>query len=192
MGTWTMAQVAVFVAGFLLAFAGEKLSIPILTWGGISLFGVAAFLIGMEAAITRRIVVGNRRYSETYVGLPAYAQGVQFMILGTFFVGISFLAYFDTGRDMFLFLIRRPWTILLTFGVYCLMQAVIAIGGYEEEKQGSRWIVVMNLAVSRLLPGIILIVIGLGAAGLGFIDLVAPALFDKMGGGFLEALYGLK
>ena len=40
--------------------------------------------------------------------------------------------------------------------------------------------------------GCLLIVIGLGATGLGLIDAVAPALFDKMGGGFLEMLYGLQ
>ena len=191
MNIWTIAQVSIFVIGFLLAFAGDKLSSPLLTYGGISLFGVAAFLIGTEAAITRRIVLGRRRYNETYVGFPAYAQGVQFMMVGTFFILVSFLAYFDTGRDIFLHLVRRPWPVLLTLGIYCLMQAVIAIGSYEEAKQVTRWIVILNLLTSRLLPGVILIVIGLGAVALGFLDLTVPAVFDKLGGGFLEMLYGL-
>ena len=189
MNAWTIVQVSIFVIGFLLAFAGDKLSNPLLTYGAISVFGIAAFLIGMEAAITRRIVLGRRRYNETYVGLPAYAQGVQFMMIGAFFIFVSFLAYFDTGRDMFLHLVRRPWPVLLTFGTFCLMQAVIAIGSFEELKQGARWIVILNLLVSRLLPGVILIVIGLGAVVLGFIDLTLPAVFDKLGGGFLEVLY---
>jgi hypothetical protein len=188
---WTIAEIATFALGFVLAFAGDKLSIPFLMYGGISLFGVAAFLIGMEAAIMRRIVLGSRRYDETYVGFAAYAQGVQFMIVGAFLIGVSFLAYFDTGGDLFLQLVRRPWPVLLTFGIYCLMQAAIAIGGYEEEKQGPRWIVIMNLFASRLLPGVILVVIGFGAVALGMIDLTAPAVFDKLGGGFLEMLYGI-
>jgi len=191
MNIWTAAQVSIFVIGCLLAFAGDKLSSPLLIYGGISLFGVAAFLIGTEAAITRRIVIGRRRYNETYVGFPAYAQGVQFMMVGTFFILVSFLAYFDTGRDIFLHLVRRPWPVLLIFGIYCLMQAVIAIGSFEEAKQGTRWIVILNLLTSRLLPGVILIVIGLGAVALGMLDLAVPAVFDKMGGGFLEMLYGL-
>ena len=191
MNAWTIVQVSIFVIGFLLAFAGDKLSNSLLTYGGISLFGIAAFLIGMEAAITRRIVLGRRRYNETYVGLPAYAQGVQFMMIGAFFIFVSFLAYFDTGRDMFLHLVHRPWPVLLTIGVYCLMQAVIAIGSFEESKQGTRWTVILNLLTSRLLPGVILIVIGLGAVVLGFLDLTLPVVFDKLGGGFLEVLYGL-
>ena len=192
MNAWTIAQVAVFVLGFALAFAGDKLSIPILLYGGISLFGVAAFLIGMEGAITQRIVLGRRRYNETYVGIAAYAQGVQFMMIGAFFIGVSFLAYFDTGRDTFLQLVRRPWPVLLVVGVYCLMQSIIAFYGYEEEKQGTRWVVILNLLTSRLLPGVILVVIGVGFTGLGLLELTLPAVFDNLGGGFLEVLYGLK
>jgi hypothetical protein len=191
MNLWTIAEVAMFALGFILAFAGDKLSSPLLTYGGISLFGVAAFLIGMEAALTRRIVLGRRRYNETYVGFPAYAQGMQFMMIGAFFIIVSFLAYFDTGRAMFLQLVRRPWPVLLVFGFYCLMQAVIAIDSFEEAKQGTRWIVILNLLTSRLLPGVILIVIGLSAVALGFLDLTLPAVFDKLGGGFLEVLYGI-
>ena len=191
MNKWTVVQVSVFVIGFLFAFAGDKLSMPALMYGGISLFGVAAFLIGMEAAIMQRIVLGRRRYNETYVGFAAYAQGMQFMMIGIFFIGASFLAYFDTGRDIFLQYVRRPWPVLVVVGFYCLMQAVIAFGGYEEAKQGTRWIVVLNLITSRLLPGMILVVIGLGLLALGLLDLTAPVLFDKLGGGFLEALYGI-
>ena len=191
MNMWTTAQFVVFAAGMACAYFGDKYSTPILLYGGISLFGITALLIGVEAMITRRIVLGRRRYNETYVGLPAMAQGYQFMFIGMFFIGVSFLAYFNTGRDLFLQLIQRPWPVLLTFGVYCLLQSVIAIGSYEEAKQGTRWIVMLNLLTSRLLPGIILIVIGLGAVALGLIDLTAPAVFDRMGGGFLEALYGV-
>jgi len=191
MNVWTVAQISVFVIAFLLAFAGDKLSSPILTYGGISLFGIAAFLIGAEAIFTQRIVLGRRRYNETYVGLPAIAQGVQFIFVGEFFIGVSFLAYFNTGWDLFLRQVQRPWPVLLTFGVYCLMQSVIAIGSYEEAKQGTRWIVMLNLFTSRLLPGFILIVIGFGAVALSFLDLTAPAMFDQLGGGFLEVLYGV-
>lgn len=191
MNAWTISQIIVFGTAFILAFIGEKFSIPILTYGGISLFGVAAFLVGLEAAITRRIVLGRRRYDETYLGIAAYAQGVQFMIIGVFFIGASFLAYFDTGQELFLYFVRRPGTVLLTIGIYCLMQAIIAIAGYEEEKQGARWIVILNLLTSRLLPGVILIVIGLGFTGLGLFEIIAPKAFDATGGGFLEVLYGL-
>jgi len=191
MNAWTITQAVFFALGLLSAYLGDKYSISILTYGGISLFGITAILIGMEAALTRRFVLGRRRYNETYVGFAAYAQGMQFMMIGAFFIGVSFLAYFDAGRDVILQLVRRPWSVLIAFGFYCLMQSVIAFSGYEEAKQGERWVVILNLLTSRILPGVILVVIGLGFMGLGLLDLTVPAVFDKLGGGFLEVLYSV-
>ena len=191
MSLWSVIQIGLAVIAFLLAFSGEKLDVPILLYAGISVFGIAAIVVGMEAMITRRIVLSRQRnYSETYLGLAAYAQGVQFSILGIFFIGASMAAYLDNGRELFLYLVRRPWSVLVVFGVYCLMQAIISIGGSVEQKQGSRFAVMLDLFVGRLLPGFILIVIGLGALGLGLFEFFLPAQFDALGGGFLEVLFG--
>jgi len=191
MSLWSIVQIGLAVIAFLLAFAGDKLSIPILLYSGISTFGLTAIVVGMEAMITRHIVLYRRRYySETYLGLAAYAQGVQFCLIGIFLIGASMLAYLDNGRDIFLRLVQRPWSVLVVFGVVCLMQAVIAISGSVEQKQGSRFAVILDLLASRLLPGFILIVIGCAALGLGLFEFLAPAQFDALGGGFLEVLWG--
>ena len=191
MSLWSIFQIGLAVIAFLLAFAGDKLSIPILFYAGISLFGVTAIVVGLEAMITRRIVLSrHRHYNETYLGLTAYAQGVQFSLIGIFVIGTSMIAYLDNGRDIFLHLVRRPWSLLVVIGVYCLMQAIIAIGGSVEQKQGTHWIVMLDFFVGRLLPGMILIVIGFGSLGLGLFEFVAPIQFDTLGGGFLEVLFG--
>jgi len=190
MSLWSIVQIGLAVIAILLAFAGDKLSIPILLYGGISTLGLTSIVVGMEAMITRRIVVyRSRRYSETYLGIAAYAQGVQFSLIGIFLIGASISAYLDTGRDIFLHLVQRPWSVLVVFGVFCLMQAVISIGGSVEQKQGTRWVVMLDFFVGRLLPGIILIVIGCGALGLGLFEFVMPTQFDALGGGFLEVLF---
>jgi hypothetical protein len=191
MSPWSIIQIGLAVVAFLLAFAGDKLSIPIMLYSGIALFGVTSIVIGLEAMLTQRIVLSRQRnYSETYLGLAAYAQGVQFSLIGLFFIVTSIAAYLDNGRDIFLHLVKRPWSVLVVFGTYCLMQAVIAIGGSVEQKEGTRWVVMLDFFVGRLLPGAILIVIGLGALGLGLFEFVAPAQFDALGGGFLEVLFG--
>ena len=193
MNPWAIVQIGLAVIGILLAVAGDKLSIPSLLYAGISTLGLAAIVVGMEAMITRHVVVyRSRRYSETYLGLAAYAQGVQFSFIGIFLIGSSMAAYLDNGRDIFLHLVQRPWSVLVVFGVYCLMQSVIAIAGSVEQKQGTRWVVALDFLVGRLLPGIILIVIGFGALGLGLFEFVAPAQFDALGGGFLEVLWGVR
>jgi len=188
---WSRIQIGLAVIAFLLALLGDKLSSPALLYAGIAMFGVDAIVVGMEAMLTQRIVLSrNRNYSETYLGFAAYAQGVQFSIIGIFFIIAALAAYLDNGRDLFLHFVRRPWSVLVVFGVFCLMQAVIAIGGSAEQKQGSRFAVTLDLIVGRLLPGIILIVIGLGALGLGLFEFVAPAQFDALGGGLLEVMFG--
>jgi len=192
MSLWSIVQIRLAVIAFLLALAGDKLSISILLYAGISTFGLTAIVVGMEAMVTRHIVLyRHRNYSETYLGLAAYAQGVQFSLIGIFLIGVSIAAYLDNGRDIFLHLVRRPWSVLVVFGIFCLMQAVIVIGGSVEQKQGSRFAVTLDLLVGRFLPGFILIVIGFGALALGLFEFVAPAQFDALGGGFLEVLWGV-
>jgi len=194
---WTTVQIVLGLLGVLLIFGAEKLSIPTLGYAGMVCFGLTSMAIGWEAIITRRLVLGSRRRGsrQTYTGLPAILQGIQFNLLGIFFLGVSGFIYLNNdsiGRDIFLQFVRRPGLPLVVIGLLFLMQAGIVILGFQELNEGPRWIVVMNLAISRLLPGIILVVLGLGAMGLGLLDMVAPALFDEMGGGFLEVLYGVK
>jgi hypothetical protein len=97
-----------------------------------------------------------------------------------------------SGRAIFLQFVRRPGIPLLVFGGLLLIQAAITLIGSHEIKQGPRWIVIMNLLISRLLPGGILVVLDLGALWLGTVEIMAPDTFDQMGGGFLEVLYGLR
>jgi len=191
MSLWPKTQIGLGVIGLLLALAGDKFSIPLLLYAGIATFGLASIVVGLEAMLTQRIVLSRQRnYSETFLGLAAYAQGVQYSLIGLFFIGASVAAYLDNGEQIFQYFVRRPWSVLVVFGTYCLMQAVIAIGGSVEQRQGTRWVAMLDFLVGRLLPGTILLVIGLGALGLGLFEFVAPAQFDALGGGFLEVLFG--
>ena len=192
---WTTLQIIFSLAGMLLILIGEWLSMPILGSVGLVLLGLAGVAIGWEAIITRQMKFGQRRHGnvETYTGIPAILQGVQFNLLCICLIGITIMVSRNAdGRAVFLQKIRRPGLPLIVFGALCLMQAVITLTGSHELRQGPRWIVIMNLAVSRLLPGIILVALGVGAIGLGLFEFVAPNAFDEMGGGFLEAQYGLR
>ncbi len=191
MSLWSMIQIGLIIVAVLLSFAGDKLSIPILLYAGISVFGLTAIVVGMEAVITRRIILYRQRnFSETYLGLAAYAQGVQFSFIGIFLIGTSIMAYFNNGSEVVQSLVRRPWPVLVVVGTYCLMQAIIAIGGSVEQKKGTRWIVALDFLAGRLLPGSILIILGLAALGLGLFEFVLPTQFDALGGGFIEVLFG--
>ena len=87
---------------------------------------------------------------------------------------------------------RRPGLPLIALGMLVLMQAVIHLWGSLEQREGPRGEVIFDLFISRLLPGGILVLIGFAALGLGLFEIAAPNVFDTMGGGFLETLYGLR
>lgn len=195
MNPWTVLQLSTAAIAVISLIGGEKLSLPILTTAGIAILGVTAILVGLEGIIKRRIVLGSRynRYGvETYLGLAATAQGMLFLFLGAFFVAVAVVAYLNTGRSLFLYFVRNPGLPLLIFGVGCFLAATVAIFGSVEQKQGAKWIILLDLLTSRLLPGLILILLGLAATLLGLFEIVAPHAFDQLGGGFLEVLFGAR
>ena len=191
---WTAVQVIFFVLGILLAFGGDGLSMPLLTNAGVVCFGLASMAVGWEAILTRHIVLGRRRSGtrQTYTGIPAILQGIQFNLIGFFLIAIAGMVHFDSGREIFLQFVRRPGLPLGVVGLLVLLQSLVMFLGYRELNEGPGWTVTVNLLFSRMLPGVILLVLGLVAAGLGLFEFVAPNAFDEMGGGFLETLYGVR
>jgi hypothetical protein len=192
---WRTVQIVLFVLGLLLAYGGDKLSIPFFFYSGIACLGVGSMAVGGEAIVTRHIVVGMRRHGDrqTYTGIPAILQGIQFILIGLFLIVIAIAMYLGAnGREFFLQMVRHPGWPLLVFGALLLLQAVIVLIGYQEQRSGPQWNVILDLVVVRLLPGGILVLLGLGASGLGLFEILAPNAFDAMGGGFLETLYGLR
>jgi hypothetical protein len=191
---WTYVLVLAVVA-FLSVFLGQKMDIPFLTTAGICCLGAVSVWIGIVVMLTRRIVLPSRydrRANETYVGIAAIAQGIQLVLLGVFLAVVAVLAHFDLGAPLFRLLIRRPGALLLACGVFILAAAVIVSVGYAEQKETTRFAYILDLLSSRLLGGVILVVIGVAAIGLGLLEVFAPDLFDAWGGGYLEVLFGTR
>ena len=183
------------VSGIALIVMGQIFSTSDLTLLGLFVFSISGILIGIEA-IKQRIFLEqsryNKRYTETYLGFAAVLQGVLIIFVGLFLCSVAVINYLNIGESVFLYLVRHPGIPLVLFGIYCLATAGTAIIGYVEQKQGPKWNVFLELIASRLLPGIILMVIALIAISLGVIEIAAPEYFDKMGGGFLEILFKIK
>jgi hypothetical protein len=102
------------------------------------------------------------------------------------------MMYFNNDQEIALQIARRPGLALVVLGGICLMQAMITFSGPEEYTQGSQGMVVMNLLIARLLPGLILVVIGVALSLLGLFEAVAPDRFDDLGGRLLEEVYGVR
>ena len=185
-------QLIFIFLGLLLAFAGTKLSIPFLFDAGIACLGLGAIVIGWEAILTRQLAMGSRRHGNRYVytGLAAILQGIQLNILGLFLMVFAAMLYLNAdSRTIGVRLAQHPGVPLVVLGVIVLTQAAVVFVGY---KQGGQWNVFLDLIVLRLIPGIILLVIGVTLLGLGIFEITAPNAFDAMGGALLESFYGLR
>ena len=187
-------ELILIILGLLVAFIGYQFSIPVLLHAGIGCFGLAMIVIGWQAILTRHMILRGRRRGprQTYTGVAAIFQGIQFNFIGLFLIGLAFMMYFNNSQEIALQIARRPGLPLVVLGGICLMQAMITFSGPEEYKQGSQGFVVMNLLVARLLPGLILVVLGVGFSLLGLFEAVAPARFDELGGQLLEEVYGVR
>src|SRR5262245_22801585 len=120
---WTILQIALGVLGMLLILAADRFSIPFLGNAGLAFLGLTGIAIGWEAIITRHIKFGQRRHGnvETYTGLAAILQGVQFNLIGLFLIGLAVMVYINAdGRAVFLQMVRRPGVPLIVFGALCL------------------------------------------------------------------------
>ncbi len=189
---WATIQIVLGLLGVLLALGGSRLSQPMATSAGITCFALASVAIGWEAILTRKIVLGSRLRGtrQTYSGAAAILQGILFNLLGLFLISLTAVIHLNNGRELLRYFARRPGLLLLLFGALCLMQAVISFAGSLEDREGPRWMVILNLLASRRLPALILGMVGVGATALGFFEIIAPDIFDQMGGGVLEMLYG--
>jgi len=191
---WTTIEIVFGVLSLLLVFVGDKLSIPTLSDAGIACLGLTSMVIGWEAIIRRRIVIGRRRHGirQTYTGIAAMLQGVEFNLLGLFLIAIAIMLYGNmNAHELGIQIARHPGLPLIVFGMLCLIQSVITIIGPLDSQEGSRSTLIIDW-LARFLPGIILIVLGLGLMGLGLFEIVAPDAFDQIGGRLLESLYGIK
>ena len=187
-------EIILIVLGLLLAFIGYQFSIPVLLHAGIGCFGLAMMVIGWQAILTRHMIRRGRRRGprQTYTGVAAIFQGIQFNFVGLFLIGLAFMMYFNNSQEIALQITRRPGLPLVVLGGICLMQAMITFSGPEEYKRGSEGLVVMNLLIARLLPGLILVILGVGFSLLGLFEAVAPERFDELGGRLLESVYGVR
>lgn len=143
-------SVAIAILDYFFSF-----HIQILTYIVIFLFASTSFLIGLDCILSKKIIMPSRyskRFSETYTGIAAYAQGVTFLIIAGYLFIITYLILTDAGNNFFKMIIRRPGFLFIVIGIYILSYSIIAFAGYQEQKQTTKFVYYLDLIASRLLP----------------------------------------
>ena len=189
---WTATVIIIAIIGILLIlydrFCNSFISLNI----GVLLLSLSGIMIGLEVIIKRKIILPSayhKRLSETYIGVAAISQGLLIILTGCFVIGLLMINYLNTGRNLFQHFVRHPGIPLLFLSLFCFLTAVTAIVGSLEDKQGSKFIVILNTLTSRLLSGTILVLLGIVLLCLGLLEVFNPKHFDSLVGGFLEVLF---
>lgn len=189
---WNRFILGLGIVGIILIIIDHFFSVNILVSIGVICFSLAGMFIGMEAVVNRKIVLQspyNRRLSQTYIGIAAIAQGLLIILLSGFLIMLLLIDYYNAGDTLFKHFFNHPGIPFIVFSVFCFL-TVISVGiGSEEEKQGIKFVVILNLITNRILGPSILVIIGLIFLILGILEIINPSYFDTLGGGFLEVIF---
>ncbi|NWF90138.1 MAG: hypothetical protein HXY50_11850 [Ignavibacteriaceae bacterium] len=159
---------------------------------GVIVFSLAAIMIGFETIINKKIILRSnydRRASNTYVGIAAAVQGLIIIVTAVFLIALVIINLLNQGEKLFHILVQRPGVLLIFLSINCFLTGIIIGAGSLEEKQGSKFNVIINLLMSRLLSSLILSIIGFAILILGMVEILNPEYFDSIGGGMLEIIF---
>lgn len=185
-------QIGFIVLGVLLMVGGDRLGIPTLLHAGLALIGLGFIVGGGEAIVTRRYALQRRGFSDaTYYGPGAVLYGIVLVWIGVWVISVAGVLFLDVGQAVFRSVIRRPGFVMVNVAVVLFASSGVILSGAIETRPGPEagWFLRLISVVFRSIPAMVMLLLGVALLGLGALEIVAPATFDQMGGGFLELLF---
>lgn len=188
MRTLTYLQIGLGSAGLLSVWAGHKLSRPSLYGLGIALLAGMMIAMGIAAVRTREHQTARMSVNLphggpfTFRGTAAVLKGAVFIVLGV--AGLAAALTWTLGMEQAAlhYLARRPGLALLGAG------ALLAGWGSARVLGAVEWRASPGEFL-RTLPerysGVLMILLGVGAAGIGLWEILDPSAFDRLVSGIL-------
>jgi hypothetical protein len=168
---------AAIVAGAVGIAAGRVFDVPKGLYFGVFLIGAGFTAGGLESLITRRMSL--RFFGETsedYAGAPAIIWGLMALLIGIAFIDAAYLMQSGGWRSTIAQLARHPGPAFLAIGLL-----IAGAGALLIVQSGERYSVWRTVFVRypRMLIGLVIVLIGLCAAGIGTWEWTSPRPFDR-------------
>jgi hypothetical protein len=180
----SLAQVALFVGGFFMAYQGWRSEMSWMTYGGLVLVGAAVLWWGVEAIVRREdsYSVGDTEVPrrETYVGFAAVMSGSVMALLGLAILVAGVVGLLGLGEESLALLQERPGIAFVLVGLAGVAFSFTLIIGSQQDRSSAS-------AVLGSLPGrvfgVLLLVAAIGAILLGGLQLASPETYESVTSG---------
>ncbi|MDH5535446.1 MAG: hypothetical protein OEZ08_07750 [Betaproteobacteria bacterium] len=143
---------------------------------GLFLVGAGIALGGAESIYLRRMSFRFSSFREDfYAGTPALIWGWTALLVGAMVLASAYLMEEELWRTVVSYLMRRPGTLLALLGL--LVAGAGALIAFSPRSRGLAWTLLVR--VPKTILGVMLIVAGLAAVGLGVWETIDPRSFTR-------------
>ena len=181
-----VSGVVCLVAGALLLYLGEKLSLPTLGPASI-LLGAAFLLAGTDSVVRRTHASGSAQEGNkiVYSGTAAAAWGLCLALFGVGLVTVGVAKLLGAGDAGLAFLRARPGIAILWLGLLLLATGRGMMGAW---RRGSGAMPPWYTLLPGRIGGSLVVALGALACLVGVFEIVLPAAFDAGGRAVLDAI----
>ena len=171
-----LIEYAAIVIGIVGMIAGKFFDLHKGFELGLFLVGAGIALGGIEGIVTQRMGLrSSEEAHEVYAGPPALIVGILLLLAGAATVGAAYLLAEGQWSATLAHLRNRPAAPLLAAAVVLVGVGVLLILN-PRGSGGTLW--TLFVYVPRALLGVLLVLAGVAAAGLGAWEFLDPRAFD--------------
>lgn len=165
------------IVGIIAVLAGQFFALPKGFYLGVFLIGAGIALGGLESVLTRRMCFRPAEDAyEVYAGAPAMIVGLMALLVGAAVIAAAYALADGLWHTTVSYLTRRPAPVLGAAGVLLVGCGVLMMLN-PQGRQGIAWTLLVR--VPRSLLGVVLVVGGLAAIGLGVWESLDPLAYDR-------------
>ena len=180
----TFLEYCAIVVGIIAMAAAKLFAIPKGFHLGLFLVGAGIALGGLESLATRRM--SFRTASDAganYAGAPAVIWGLMALLVGAAVIASAYLMDAGLWRSTVSYLTRRPGPVMAGLGL--VVAGAGALLMFDRSGRRGLWRTLL-VRVPKTIVGLVLVVVGLAAVGLGVWEWLNPKAFDRVARGSWE------
>lgn len=173
----TFLEYCAIVVGIIAMAAAKFFAIPKGFNLGVFLIGAGIALGGLESLATRRMSFRtSSEAGENYAGAPAVIWGLMALLVGAAVIASAYLMDAGLWQTTVNTLTRRPGPAMAGLGLVAAGAGALLMFN-PSGRRGVWWTLLVR--VPKTIVGLVLVVAGLAAVGLGAWEWVDPRAYDR-------------